>query len=95
MGHLLSASVATFDEGATVRPWPIGLNATPVPLFSRGPSRRAGLSPAILTAPGMSATAITTNEKTTRDGPTASVAWALELTALTTAAPVPGALPAT
>ena len=60
-----SVSVLTQDErgafgGCT------GLDATPVPLFSRGPSKRAGLCAATPTAAGTSAKATTANGKTTR-----------------------------
>lgn len=66
---LLEASVsvlteeerAAFDGGT-------GLDATPVPLFSRGPScpSAPGCAPATLTAAGTSATATTASVRTTR-----------------------------
>ena len=64
---LLEASISVLDEeeraafdGCT------GLDATPVPLFSRGPSRAAACAPATPTAAGTPARATTASARTTR-----------------------------
>ncbi len=92
MGHLLSASVATFDEGAARPALAYGLDATPVPLFSRGPSRRAGLCASDPDGAWYVRDGDHREREDHKGRPRGRVAWALELTALTTAAPVPGTL---
>jgi hypothetical protein len=58
-----SVSVLTEDERAASGGG-TGLDATPVPLFSRGPSKRAGLCASDPTAAGTSAKATTASAKT-------------------------------
>jgi len=43
LNSLLEASVPVMDQGESAAAGGTGLDATPVPLFSRGPSRRTGL----------------------------------------------------
>jgi len=89
MGALLCASV---DEHPGPRPsLAYGLDATPVPLFSRGPSKRSGLC---ATDPD-GGWYVREGDHREREEPgrrTKRVAWALEATLLTTASPTPGSL---
>jgi hypothetical protein len=83
---LTPAGQAAFD-GCT------GLDATPVPLFSRGPSKRTGLS---ASDPGGGWYVREGDHREREDGkgkPLRKLAWALEATIATTARP-PGAPPA-
>jgi hypothetical protein len=92
---LLEASVSVLDEeeraasgGCT------GLDATPVPLFSRGPSRRSGLSASDPDG-GWNVREGDHREREDDKGkPLRKICWALEATIATTARP-PGAPPAT
>jgi hypothetical protein len=92
---LLEASVSVLDEeeraafdGCT------GLDATPVPLFSRGPSKRTGLCASDPDG-GWYAREGDHREREDNTGkPLRKIAWALEATIATTARP-PGAPPAT
>jgi hypothetical protein len=91
MGSMLTASV---EEWAEQRPATLayGLDATPVPLFSRGPSARSGLC---ATDPdgGWYVREGDHREREDHRGRRRSrVAWALEATLLTTASPEPGTL---
>lgn len=90
MGRLLRASV---DEAqATPSTLAFGLDATCVPLFSRGPSKRANLC---ATDPdgGWYVREGDHREREDHKGRTRSrVAWALEATVLTTASSEPGTL---
>ena len=91
MGAMLSASVAACTDAlpATLA---YGLDATPVPLFSRGPSTRSGLC---ATDPdgGWYVREGDHREREDHRGRRRSrVAWALEATLLTTASPEPGSL---
>jgi hypothetical protein len=90
MGQLLSASV---DECPQPRPaFAYGLDATPVPLFSRGPSKRSGLSASDPDG-GWYVREGDHREREDHRGRTRSrVAWALEATVLTTASREPGTL---
>jgi hypothetical protein len=89
MGQLLSASV---EECAQPRRLAYGLDATPVPLFSRGPSKRSGLCASDPDG-GWYVREGDHREREDHKGRTRSrVAWALEATLLTTASPTPGAL---
>ena len=90
MGQLLRASV---DECALPRPaLAYGLDATPVALFSRGPSKRSGLCASDPDG-GWYVREGDHREREDHRGRTRSrVAWALEATLLTTASPTPGAL---
>jgi hypothetical protein len=91
---LLEASISALDEqeraafdGST------GLDATPVPLFSRGPSRRAGLS---ASDPDGGWYVREGDHRDREDGkgkPLKKITWALEATIAATARP-PGAAPA-
>ncbi len=92
---LLEASISVLDQeeraafdGCT------GLDATPVPLFSRGPSRRSGL-PASDPDGGWYVREGDHREREDNTGrPLRKICWALEATTATTARP-PGAPPAT
>jgi len=91
MGAMLAASVGDCERPS--RP-AYGLDATPVPLFSRGPSKRSGLS---ATDPdgGWYVREGDHREREDHKGRRRSrVAWALEATLLTTASPEPGSLAA-
>jgi hypothetical protein len=92
-GAMLAASVGEYaDELPTTLAY--GLDATPVPLFSRGPSKRAGLS---ATDPdgGWYVREGDHREREDHRGRSRSrVAWALEATLLTTASPEPGTVAA-
>jgi hypothetical protein len=87
-----SISVLTDDEAAAYD-GSAGLDATPVPLYSRGPSRRAGLC---ASDPGGGWYVREGDHRERDDGkgkPLRKISWALEATIATTARP-PGAPPA-
>ena len=87
-----SISVLTDDEAAAYD-GSAGLDATPVPLYSRGPSRRAGLC---ASDPGGGWYVREGDHREREDGkgkPLRKISWALEATIATTARP-PGAPPA-
>ncbi len=91
MGRLLHASV---EESGVVSPRDLayGLDATPVPLFSRGPSTRANLCASDPDG-GWYVREGDHREREDHRGRTRSrVAWALEATVLTTASSQPGTL---
>jgi hypothetical protein len=91
MGALLSASTSESGEVATC-PLAYGLDATPVELFSRGPSARSGLCASDPDG-GWYVREGDHREREDHKGRTRSrVAWALEATVATTASPVPGTL---
>ena len=92
---LLEASISVLDEeeraafdGCT------GLDATPVPLFSRGPSRRAGLSASDPDGGWYVREGDHRDREDHTGRPLRKICWALEATIATTARP-PGAPPAT
>jgi hypothetical protein len=92
---LLEASVSVLTEeeraafdGCT------GLDATPVPLFSRGPSRRAGLSASDPDGGWYVREGDHRDREDDKGKPLRKICWALEATIATTARP-PGAPPAT
>jgi hypothetical protein len=92
---LLEASVSVLTEqeraafdGCT------GLDATPVPLFSRGPSKRAGLSASDPDGGWHVREGDHREREDDKGKPLRKIAWALEATIATTARP-PGAPPAT
>ena len=92
---LLEASISVLDEeeraafdGCT------GLDATPVPLFSRGPSRRSGLSASDPDGGWYVREGDHREHEDDKGRPLGKICWALEATIATTARP-PGAPPAT
>ena len=92
---LLEASISVLDEeeraavdGCT------GLDATPVPLFSRGPSRRSGLSASDPDGGWYVREGDHREREDDKGRPLRKICWALEATIATTARP-PGAPPAT
>ena len=92
---LLEASISVLDEeeraafdGCT------GLDATPVPLFSRGPSRRSGLSASDPDGGWYVREGDHREHEDDKGRPLRKICWALEATIATTARP-PGAPPAT
>ena len=95
INSLLEASIsvlaeqerAAFDGSA-------GLDATPVPLFSRGPSKRAGLSASDPDGGWYVREGDHREREDDRGKPLRKIAWALEATIAVTARP-PGAPPAT
>ncbi|MGH3732187.1 MAG: hypothetical protein ACRDVC_02225 [Acidimicrobiales bacterium] len=91
MGQLLRASVE--ESGVVPRgDLAYGLDATPVPLFSRGPSKRSGLCASDPDG-GWYVREGDHREREDHRGRTRSrVAWALEATVLTTASSQPGTL---
>lgn len=84
---LTEAERAAFD-GCT------GLDATPVPLFSRGPSRRAGLCASDPDGGWYVREGDHRDREDDKGKPLKKICWALEATIAVTARP-PGALPAT
>ena len=92
---LIEASISVLDEeeraasdGCT------GLDATPVPLFSRGPSRRAGLCASDPDGGWYVREGDHREREDDKGKPLRKICWALEATIATTARP-PGAPPAT
>jgi hypothetical protein len=92
---LIEASISVLDEeeraasdGCT------GLDATPVPLFSRGPSRRSGLSASDPDGGWYVREGDHRDRQDDKGKPLRKICWALEATIATTARP-PGAPPAT
>jgi hypothetical protein len=90
MGRLLAASVATFDQGSERPAVAYGIDATPVPLFSRGPSRRAGLCASDPDGAWYVRDGDHREREDHKGRPHGRVAWALEATVLTTATSEPG-----
>ncbi len=87
-----SISVLTSDEHAAYDGC-TGLDATPVPLFSRGPSQRAGLSASDPDGGWYVREGDHREREDDKGKPLRKIAWALEATIATTARP-PGAPPA-
>ena len=87
-----SVSVLTQDERAAFDGC-TGLDATPVPLFSRGPSRRAGLCASDPDGGWYVREGDHREHEDDKGKPLRKIAWALEATIATTARP-PGAPPA-
>jgi hypothetical protein len=89
MGALLGASADEFDPGAPRPALAYGLDATPVPLFSRGPSVRTGMCASDPDG-GWYVREGDHREREDHKGRSRGrVAWALEATVLTTASPTP------
>ena len=88
-----SVSVLTQDE-RTAFDGSTGLDATPVPLFSRGPSRRAGLSASDPDGGWYVREGDHRDREDDKGKPLRKICWALEATIAVTARP-PGAPPAT
>ncbi len=88
-----SISVLTGEERAAFDGC-TGLDATPVPLFSRGPSRRAGLSASDPDGGWYVREGDHREREDDKGKPLRKICWALEATIATTARP-PGAPPAT
>jgi hypothetical protein len=84
-----SLSVMTHDERAR-RPGPVGLDATPVPLFSRGPSKRNGRSASDPDGGWYVREGDHRDSQEPTGAKRTKVAWALEAT-IATMAPRPGA----
>ncbi|HEY1831107.1 MAG TPA: hypothetical protein VGG38_12780 [Acidimicrobiales bacterium] len=92
MGDVLRASVDEYCGGVPPGALAYGLDATPVPLFSRGPSRRAGLCASDPDG-GWYVRDGDHREREDHQGrPRSRVAWALEATVATTASGVPGTI---
>jgi hypothetical protein len=92
MGDLLSASVDEYPGGLPPGALAYGLDATPIPLFSRGPSRRAGLCASDPDG-GWYVRDGDHREREDHQGrPRSRVAWALEATVATTASGAPGTI---
>jgi hypothetical protein len=92
---LLEASVAVLTEGELAAfDGCTGLDATPVPLFSRGPSKRAGLSASDPDGGWYVREGDHRDREDDKGKPLRKLAWALEATIAVTSRP-PGAPPAT
>ncbi len=90
MGALLAASAAQCPSPRP--PLAYGLDATPLPLFSRGPSKRNGLCATDPDGGWYVREGDHREREDHRGRSTSRVAWALEATLLTTASPTPGAV---
>ena len=92
---LIEASISVLDgeERAASDGW-TGLDATPVPLFSRGPSRRTGLCASDPDGGWYVREGDHREREDDKGKPLRKICWALEATIATTARP-PGAPPAT
>jgi hypothetical protein len=92
---LLEASVSVLTENERAAfDGSTGLDATPVPLFSRGPSRRAGLSASDPDGGWYVREGDHREREDDKGKPLRKIAWALEATIAVTARP-PGTPPAT
>ena len=92
---LIEASISVLDEEEQAAfDGSAGLDATPVPLFSRGPSRRAGLSASDPDGGWYVREGEHREREDDKGKPLRKMCWALEATIATTARP-PGAPPAT
>ena len=91
---LLEASISALtDAERTAFDGGTGLDATPVPLFSRGPSKRTGLSASDPDGGWYVREGDHRDREDDKGKPLRKIAWALEATIATTARP-PGAPPA-
>ena len=92
---LIEASVSVLDEEErAASDGSAGLDATPVPLFSRGPSRRTGLCASDPDGGWYVREGDHREREDDKGKPLRKICWALEATIATTARP-PGAPPAT
>jgi len=92
---LLEASISVLDqEERAAFDGCAGLDATPVPLYSRGPSRRSGLSASDPDGGWYVREGGHRDREDDKGKPLRKISWALEATIATTARP-PGAPPAT
>jgi hypothetical protein len=91
---LIEASISVLDEEErTASDGSAGLDATPVPLFSRGPSRRAGLCASDPDGGWYVREGDHRERKDDKGKPLRKICWALEAT-IATMARLPGAPPA-
>ena len=87
---LLEASVSVLtEEERAASGGGTGLDATPVPLFSRGPSRRAGLSASDPDGGWYAREGDHREHEDDKGKPLCKISWALEATIATTARPPP------
>ena len=92
---LLEASISVLDdEERAASDGSVGLDATPVPLFSRGPSKRAGLCASDPDGGWYVREGDHREREDDKGKPLRKICWALEATIAVTARP-PGAPPAT
>jgi hypothetical protein len=89
MGALLCASADEFDPGAPRPALAYGLDATPVPLFSRGPSARSAMCASDPDGGWYVREGDHREREDHKGRARGRVAWALEATVLTTASPTP------
>ncbi len=95
LNSLLEASLSVLgQEESAAYDGATGLDATPVPLFSRGPSQRTGLSASDPDGGWYVREGDHRDHQDDKGKPLRKIAWALEATIATTARP-PGAPPAT
>ena len=95
LNSLLEASLSVLDqEESAAYDGAAGLDATPVPLFSRGPSQRTGLSASDPDGGWYVREGDHRDHEDDKGKPLRKIAWALEATIATTARP-PGAPPDT
>jgi hypothetical protein len=94
MGDLLCASVDEFDGETRPATLAYGLDATPVPLFSRGPSVRSGLCASDPDGGWYVRDGDHREREDHKGRSRGRVAWALEATVVTTASGEPGAVSA-
>ena len=93
INSLLEASISVLDDGELAAcDGCTGLDATPVPLFSRGPSKRAGLSASDPDGGWYVREGDHRDREDNKGKPLRKIAWALEATIATMARP-PGAQP--
>jgi hypothetical protein len=90
LNSLLEASVSVMDQGESAAAGGTGLDATPVPLFSRGPSRRTGLCASDPDGGWYVREGDHREHEDDKGKPLRKICWALEATIATTARP-PGA----
>jgi len=94
INSLLEASISVLtDQERAAFDGSAGLDATPVPLFSRGPSRRAGLCASDPDGGWYVREGDHREREDDKGKPLRKISWALEATIATTARP-PGAAPA-